>query len=111
MITSAKEYLARLQDIRNANLHTETLNIPADEAVYNIDLNARTVDAPEFLSTETDHTAETVFFCVDRYFENIDLADSTCLIQYINANGDGYVYVVPIYDLETYAEDGKMLIP
>lgn len=111
MITSAKEYLARLQDIRNANLHIESLNIPADETVYYIDLNARTIDTPEFLSTETDHTAETVFFCVDRYFENIDLADSTCLIQYINANGDGYVYVVPVYDLETYAEDGKMLIP
>ncbi len=111
MITSAKEYLARLQDIRNANLHTETLNIPADEAVYNIDLNARTVDAPEFLSTETDHTAETVFFCVDRYFETFDLADSTCLIQYVNAKGDAYVYVVPVYDLESYAEYGKILIP
>lgn len=111
MITSAKEYLAHLQEIRNANLHTEVLNIPADETVYYIDLNARTIDTPEFLSVETDHVAETVFFCVDRYFDNFDLAQSTCLIQYINANGDGYVYVAPIYDLETYAEEGKMLIP
>ena len=111
MITSAKEYLARLQEIRNANLRIEVLNIPADESVYNIDLNARTIDTPEFLSTETDHTAETVFFCVDRYFETFDLADSTCLIQYINARGESYVYVVPVYDIETYAEYGKMLIP
>lgn len=111
MITSAKEYLAHLQEIRNENLHIEALAIPADEQIYAIDLNARTIDTPTFLSTETDHVAETVFFAVDRYYETFDLAESTCLIQYINANGDGYVYVVPVYDLETYAEDGKMLIP
>lgn len=111
MITSAREYLARLQEIRDANLHIETLNIPADENVYNVDLNARTIDTPLFLSTETDHVAETVFFAVDRYFETYDLAESTCLIQYINAKGEGYVYVVPVYDLESYADEGKMLIP
>ena len=111
MITSAKEYLARLQEIRNANLHTESLFIPSDELVYEVDLNARTVDAPVFLSTETDHIAETVFFKVDRYFETHDLAESTCIIQYINAKGDGYVYIVPVYDVETYADEGKILIP
>lgn len=111
MITSAQEYLSRLQDIRNANLHFQALNIPSDEQVYAVDLNARTIDTPIYLSTETDHYAETVFFSVDRYFENIDLAQSTCIIQYINANGEPYVYVVPVYDIETYAEYGKMLIP
>lgn len=113
MITSAKEYLYRLQDIRNANLHTEPLLIPSDELVYEVDLNARTVDAPVFLSTETDHIAETVFFKVDRYFETHDLAKSTCIIQYINAKGEGYVYLVPVYDITTYAneEKPKILIP
>ena len=111
MITSAQEYLSRLQDIRNENLHIGTLQIPSDEKVYAVDLNARIIDTPIYLSTETDHFAETVFFSVDRYFENIDLAESTCIIQYINANGEAYVYVVPVYDIETYAEFGKMLIP
>jgi hypothetical protein len=111
MITSAQEYLSRLQDIRDANLHFQALNIPSDEKVYAVDLNARTIDTPIYLSTETDHYAETVFFSVDRYWENIDLAQSTCIIQYINANGEPYVYVAPIYDLETYAEFGKILIP
>jgi hypothetical protein len=111
MITSAKEYLSHLQQIRNENLHKEVLQIPADEQVYAINLNARTVDSPVYLSTESDHTAETVFFTVDRYFETHDLADSTCIIQYINAKGKSFVYVVPIYDLETYADEGKILIP
>ena len=111
MITSSKEYLSRLQDIRNENLHFQPLHIPSDEKVYAVDLNARTVDTPTYLSTETDHYAETVFFSVDRYFDNIDLAESTCIIQYVNANGEPYIYIAPIYDLETYAEFGKILIP
>lgn len=111
MITSAKEYLANLQRIRNENLHTEVLQIPSDELVYNVDLNARTIDTPAYLSTETDHTAETVFFLVDRYYETYDLAQSTCIIEFINAKNDFGIYLVPIYDLETYAEEGKMLIP
>ena len=111
MITSAKEYLAHLQQIRNENLHKEVLHIPADEQIYAINLNARTVDSPVYLSTETDHTAETVFFSVDRFFETHDLADSTCIIQYVNPKGKSYVYVVPIFDLESFADEGKILIP
>ena len=111
MITSAQEYLANLQKIRDENLHTEPLVIPADELIYNVDLNARTIDTPVYLSTETDHIAETVFFAVDRYYETHDLAQSTCIIQYINAKNESYVYVVPVFDLETYADEGKILIP
>lgn len=111
MITSAKEYLANLQRIRDENLRTEVLQIPSDELVYNVDLNARTVDAPVYLSTETDHIAETVFFAVDRYYETHDLAKSTCIIQYINAKNESYVYIVPVFDTETYADEGKILIP
>ena len=33
MITSAQEYLANLQKIRDENLHTEPLVIPADELI------------------------------------------------------------------------------
>ena len=111
MITSAKEYLANLQRIRDLNLHREVLQIPSDELVYNVDLNKRTVDSPEYLSTETDHIAETVFFAVDRYYEIYDLADSTCIIQYINAKNEPHIYIVPIFDVETYADEGKILIP
>lgn len=111
MITSAHEYLANLQRIRNENLHTEVLQIPSDELVYNVDLNARTIDTPAYLSTETDHTAETVLFLVDRYYETYDLAKTTCIIEFINAKNEAGIYLVPIYDLETYAAEGKILFP
>lgn len=111
MITSAYEYLSHLQEIQNINLRKERLNIPEEEPVYEIDLNARTIETPTFLSVETDHTAETVFFKVDRYFDTLDLAESTCIIQYINAKGKSYIYAVPVYDTQTLAAEGKMLIP
>ena len=111
MITSAYEYLSHLQEIQNINLRKERLNIPEDEPIYAIDLNTRTIETPTFLSVETDHTAETVFFKVDRYFDTIDLADSTCIIQYVNAKGQTYIYAVPVYDVQTLATEGKMLIP
>lgn len=111
MITSAQEYLSRLQDIRNENLHTEVLQIPSDELIYAVDLNSRTIDTPVYLSTETDHTAETIFFIVDRYYETYDLAQATCIIEFINAKNEPGIYLVPIYDLETYATDGKILFP
>ena len=111
MITSAQEYFSRLQDIRNQNLHKEVLQIPSDELIYAVDLNSRTIDTPVYLSTETDHTAETIFFIVDRYYETYDLSQATCVIEYINAKNEPGIYLVPIYDLETYAEEGKMLIP
>ena len=111
MITSAYEYLSHLQEIQNINLRKERLTIPEDEPVYEINLNTRTIETPTFLSVETDHTAEAVFFKVDRYFDTIDLADSTCIIQYVNAKGKTYIYAVPIYDTQTLADEGKMLIP
>ena len=110
MITSAAEYLAHIQQIRNQNIHPqERLQIPADEKVYTIDLNKRSIETPTFLSVETDHTAETIFFKVDRVFDNIDLADSTCVIQYVNARGKSYLYIVPFFD--TQAEEGKLVFP
>ena len=111
MITSAYEYLSHLQEIQNINLRKERLNIPEEEPVYEINLNSRSIETPTFLSVETDHTAETVFFKVDRYFDTIDLADSTCIIQYVNAKGKSYIYAVPVYDTQTLAAEGKMLIP
>ena len=46
-----------------------------------------------------------------RYFENIDLSQMTCVIQYINAAGEGGVYVVPFVDVTTYQDINEMLVP
>jgi len=38
------------------------MRIPADEPIYNINLNTRVIDPPKFLGVEADHEAEAIFF-------------------------------------------------
>ena len=75
MITSADEYLSALFKIyENGNIPSLATLLPDTERIYNIDLNSRTVEAPEFLSVTDDHVSETVYFLVDRFFDNIDMS-------------------------------------
>ena len=41
----------------------------------------------------------------------MDLATTACVVQYINANNEGRLYTVPYYDIETFHDENKILIP
>ena len=92
MVVSPEEYNSLLHRLMDPNKFTPFLRIPDDEPIYNIDLNTRTIEAPQFLSIEEDHNSEIIWFKANRFYDNIDLADSTCLIQYINADQEEYFY-------------------
>lgn len=113
MITSQEEYNRLLYRIQDENAPEKAILLPSDERTFKIDLNTRTIEAPEFLSVSHDHAAETLYFVVDRYFDHWDLANSTCVVQYVNANNESYIYAVPYFDIETLGEDfvNKMIIP
>jgi hypothetical protein len=110
MITTPQEYYAYLHQIQSNNPPTLAL-IPNREKIYEINLNDRTVETPEFLSVEKDHASETVYFIVDRYYDYVDLSQMICAIHYVNAAGQARIYPVPFYDVQTYSKDRKMLIP
>ena len=96
MKTSEKEYNELLYVIQDPNnLINEPIyyRIPANEPVYKINLNTREVEAPEFLSVMEDHNAEVIWFKVDRFFDDVDLYDTTCWITYKNALKEDYVAV------------------
>lgn len=117
MITTDLEYQKHLYLIQSNNFPVKAVLIPEEEQIYHIDLNARTIDAPEFLSVERDHLAETVYFRCARYFDNMDLANTVCIIQYVNKNAKnadgaadlGHIYPVPFYDVITY--DDEIVFP
>ena len=111
MITTPKEYYDLLYKIQDENKPSLAVLLPSDEKIYEIDMNSRKIEAPKYLSVELDHRAETIYFKVGRYYDNIDLANMTCVVQYINAKGEGRVYPVPFYDVETYADENMMLFP
>lgn len=119
MISTPEEYLSYLHLIQNKNFPNRAILLPSTESIYEIDLNKRTIQAPKFLSVNTDHRAETIYFIVDRYFDNMDLTKTVCLVQFINKNAkqengvpqDGYCYAVPFYDVDTYKDENKILFP
>ena len=109
MITSLQEYYNLLYIIQDENPPELAVLIPGNEEPLRIDLDTRKINAPEYLSVATDHRAETVFFSVNRYFDNVDLSTMSCIIQFINAAGESGIYVVPFYDISR--GDDNMLIP
>jgi hypothetical protein len=99
MITGSEEYEQFLKNIQDGyNPPDIRIRIPKDEPVYKIDWNTRKVEAPTYLSVEADHSAEIVFFEMDRYYDNVDLANMVGLIQFRNAKNEEYYYVIPYYD-------------
>ena len=88
MIVSPQEYNSLVHSLRDPNTYAPLVRIPKDEPVYEVNLDTREISIPEFLSVQEDHNAEIVWFKVRRFYDNIDLFDSTCWIQYKNAIGE-----------------------
>lgn len=110
MITSREDYLLYMQEIQQ-NTNSLLTRVPPSEPIITINLNSREIILPTefstFLSVEKDHAAETVYFEVDRYYDDVDLADLTCVVEYVNAAGEGRIFPVVLKDVDSKA--GKMI--
>ena len=101
MITSAEEYYKLLYKIQDQNAPSLAVVLPTDEKIYNIDLESRTIESPEYVSVEQDHLSEVIYFKCPRYYDSMDLSTTVCIINYINAEGTPYLFAVPFYDVDT----------
>lgn len=112
MITVSTEYYRNLYRIQqDKNLPSLAVLLPSTENIYELDLNSRVIEAPEFLSNYTDHAAEVIYFKCDRFFDYMDLSTCTIVVQYKNAKGESRLYAVPFVDVATCSLENKMLIP
>lgn len=102
-VTAAEQYLQDLWSLYSENMPTTVILLPTDENIYEIDLNTRVVKAPSFLGVKKDQGAETIYFVIDRFAGEIDLANTACIIQYKNDKGADSFYPVPFYDITTYS--------
>lgn len=85
--------------------------LPENDQIFDIDLDSRTISIPQFLSVQYDHNAEIIYFRCPRYFDNMDLATTVCIIEYVNADGESGLYWVPYYNVDVYQDDDKDLTP
>lgn len=86
MATDVKDYRSLLREIQNSTT-TIYSTLPSEEPRFLIDINSRTINVPSefgFLAIENDHNSQKVYFEIDRFFDGIDLAEHTCIIQFIN---------------------------
>lgn len=103
MIATAEQYLQDLWLLYSENMPTKAILLPNDEIIYEIDLNTRVAKTPSFLSVRKDQAAETIYFLADRFFGEVDLATTACVIEYRNNEGTESYYPVPFYDISTYS--------
>jgi hypothetical protein len=111
MITTSEEYNSLLPRLKNPNKFIDLFCVPEDEPVYDIDLNSRTITAPQFVSVQFEHNAEIIWFKADRFYDNIDLYRGSCIIQYKDAALNEFYYAAPIVTgTEKYGNE-VILIP
>lgn len=115
-ITSVEDLLFQIQEYEDESgkHYPQIANLlPSDDQIIDIDLSTRKINAPDFLSVQYDHNAEIIYFKCDRYFENMDLTNCVCIIQYQNAEHkvgnrtvqDSGMFWVPYFDLSHYDID------
>lgn len=108
MITSVTEFKQRLQEIQQ-NSPVVFTTLPSNEPRVIIDANSREISIPvefDFLAVKTDHKAETIYFEIDRYFDDEDLSEHTCVIQWHNQSAEG---ISPCTAMDTETFDGKII--
>lgn len=111
MITNSNDYEELLWQIQSNAPTKKAILLPTDEQIYDINLNTKKISVPKYLSVKNDHQAETIYFKFDRYYENVDLATTSCIVKYTNAEKNSFIYPVPFYDLENAINENKIIIP
>lgn len=111
MVTNPAEYAKLLWKIQDQNPPTTALLLPNTEKMIEVDLNTRIITPPEYLSVATDHRAETVFFVMDRFHDNVDLSEMNCIVEFVNADRKSGIYVVPFIDKETLYLKDRIIVP
>lgn len=109
-----EEFKAFLQQVQ-ASYPTTVRQIPLDEPRIQVNLNTRIIDIEnseyaDFLTMTEDHRSTTIYFEVDRYFEDVDLFNCTCIVEYINGGGHPRIYPITLKDLiKQQDENGRIV--
>lgn len=122
MAIYAEDFFQHLKNIQNNLKYAPSVQpIPSGVPTIDVDLNRREIQIEksdyykDFLSIEEDHRAETVYFKVDRYYEDVDLNNCSCVVQYMNLGApEGQAklrfYPITLKDTETFRDEGKMVV-
>ena len=116
-IQSLEKYFEYLPDLVDSDdpstlIYTAIPLLEEEEPVFEINANTRQIKVPNALKmagVKGDYTAEIVYFTIDRYFDAVDLADMTAVIEWRKSGSkQGYVSKAYLTDINRFP--GKILI-
>ena len=113
-ITDMVTYFSYIEELRKSG-HHKFIRLPVTEDYFEIDLDTRKIKVPEAfeangIGVQGDSMAEILYFKVDRYFDDMDLATclptetgdkkGMCFIQWENGRGEQSLDPVQFADIE-----------
>lgn len=90
-IVTLEEYFGVIASL-SKYINSKYRILPLGEPYFDIDINTRQILPPNGNNTyavKGDDYAETIYFKIDRYFDNIDLASKNIVIEWDNGTKDG----------------------
>lgn len=108
-ITNLPEYFNALQEDANLRGIGRFARIPLDEDLFLVNLNDRSITVPPHfqkygVAVNGDHLAEFLFFRVDRYFDQMDLSECECRIEWMTAGNKPLAAYTPAHAIDLVFE-------
>lgn len=101
----AEGYWEQLKHIQNDQAREISKITTPPNGFFEIDLDERNIIPPveyrDFLAVAEEHMAETIYFEVDRYFDDVDLTTTNIIVEYVNADGEARIYPAVLQDWTT----------
>lgn len=101
----ADGYWEQLKHIQNNQAREISKITTPPSGFFKIDLDERSITPPaeyrDFLAVAQEHMAETIYFEVDRFFDDVDLTTTNIIIEYVNGNGDARIFPAVLQDWTT----------
>lgn len=101
----ADGYWEQLKHIQNNQAREISKITTPPSGFFKIDLDERSITPPaeyrDFLAVAQEHMAETIYFEVDRFFDDVDLTTTNIIIEYVNGKGDARIFPAVLQDWTT----------
>lgn len=101
----AEGYWEQLKNIQNNTTREISKIVTPPGGFFQIDLDERSITPPaeyrDFLAVAQEHFAETIYFEVDRFFDDVDLTTTNIIIEYVNGDGDARLFPAVLQDWTT----------
>ncbi len=109
MANDVESYKGLLKSLQDTVVVLEQRKNMEQVHVWDIDLDSRVITPPaefkDYLGVVGEHKAETLTFRCARYYDGVDLAYTTIVVEYVNASKQGRISPIIVKDFTTFDDE------